>query len=285
MRKWVSSSLALATALALAGCGGGGSSHVASTPVPPPPPPSAPAIIPAVTLSQQFTVEGASHHAPGDTPLLDDGDQLQVRYVQSSNSYEVQLPQSQSWIGIAYDPSAGSTPINFIGNGVHLWLRSDGYQYSRLIEWSGGNSIFGHEAIGMATPAGGVPVNGSATYAGQILGATSETHLNDDLSITGTVALAFNFGAGSLSGQIDPVLNVDFTPYALGTLTFTDTVYSTGSTTFAGKFLTNLAGVNSFNGLFTGPNAQELIGKLAFPYHSPLNGLTYQADGAFVAKK
>jgi len=282
MRNRISSSLAMATALALAGCGGGGSSHVASAP---PPPPTAPAIIPGASASQQFAVEGASHHVAGDAPMLGDADQLQVRYVQASNSYEVQLPQSQAWIPISYDPSSTPPgPPNFIGDGVHVFLRSDGYQYSRLIEWSG-NTIFGHEAIGMATPAGGVPVTGSATYAGQILGATSETHLADDMSITGTIALAFNFGAGSLSGHIDPVLNVDFTPYALGSLIFTDTVYSTGSSAFSGKFLTALTGVNSFSGLFTGPNAQELIGKFAFPYQSPLNGQTYQADGAFVGKK
>ena len=285
MRKSIGSLLALAAALTLAGCGGGGSSHVASAPPPPPPPPPAPAIIPGVTASQQFAVEGASHHVTGDAPLLDNADQLQVRYVQASNSYEVQLPQSQTWVAVSYNPSATPPgPPNFTGDGVHLWLRSDGLQYSRLIEWSG-NSIFGHEAIGMATPAGGVPVTGSATYTGQILGATSETHLTDDMSITGAIALSFNFGAGSLSGHIDPILNVDFTPYALGTLTFTDTVYSTGSTSFAGKFLTNLAGVNSFSGLFTGPNAQELIGKFAFPYQSPLNGQTHQADGAFVGAK
>ena len=66
---------------------------------------------------------------------------------------------------------------------------------------------------------------------------------------------------------------------------FRDTVYSIGSTTFSGKFDTALGGINSFGGLFTGPNAQELIGNFAFPYKSPVDGLTYEADGAFVGKK
>jgi len=43
--------------------------------------------------------------------------------------------------------------------------------------------------------------------------------------------------------------------------------------------------VNSFSGLFTGPSAQELIGNFAFPYRSPVDGKTYQADGAFIGAK
>jgi hypothetical protein len=43
--------------------------------------------------------------------------------------------------------------------------------------------------------------------------------------------------------------------------------------------------VNSFSGLFTGPHAEELIGNFAFPYQSPIDNQTYQADGAFVGAK
>ena len=65
---------------------------------------------------------------------------------------------------------------------------------------------------------------------------------------------------------------------------FTNTVYSTGSTTFSGKFDSTLSGANSFSGLFTGPAAQELIGNFTFPYASPADHHDYQAAGAFVAK-
>jgi hypothetical protein len=276
----------VAAAFALAGCGGGGGgSGLASTPTPTPPPSSPPPIILAATTSQQFAAMGASHFEGDPTPRLGSADQLQVRYIQSSKSYEVQLPQSQSWVPISYVPNQAGNPINYAGGGVNLWLRSDGYQYSRLFEWSSGNAIVGHEAIGMATPAGGMPLTGSASYAGQILGSTSETHAPDDTSIDGTISLAFNFGAGNLSGSISPVLRVDFASYPLATLNFSNTVYSTGSTTFSGRFDTILAGLNSFAGLFTGPNAQELIGNFAFPYRSPIDDHTYQADGAFVGSK
>ena len=281
----------LAAVIALAGCGGGmgGASGVASTP-PPPTSPSAPlptqspaTIIPAATTSQQFAGMGATHSVEGDqTPRIDGGEQLQVRYVSSSNSYEVQLPHSETWAGISYLATSGPAPINYGGDTAHLWLRGGPYQYSRLFEWSDNHStIFGHEAIGIPTPAEGVPVSGTANYSGQILGYTSEYQANlaDDFAVDGTIQFSFDFGLGSLSGSISPNLHQG---YASVPLNFRDTVYSTGSTTFSGKFDTNVAGVNSFSGLFTGPNAQELIGNFAFPYQSPIDGKTYQADGAFV---
>jgi hypothetical protein len=81
------------------------------------------------------------------------------------------------------------------------------------------------------------------------------------------------------------MLDPEWNEYGLGPFEFRETVYSTGSTTFSGKFDTDLPGVNSFSGLFTGPHAEELIGNFAIPYRSPINSQVYQADGAFVGKK
>ena len=150
MRTSIVRSALLATAFALAGCGGGGGTNVASTPPPPPPPPAPPpeppAIVPAATTSQQFAAAGASHPANDwGTPQLGASDQLQVRSVASSNSYEVQLPDSETWSAIQYTPIGGG-PINFAGGGAHLWLWSLDYQYSRLFEWSGEPSFHGYEA-------------------------------------------------------------------------------------------------------------------------------------------
>ena len=279
----------LAAAFALAGCGGEGGYGVASTPPPPvtptptPTPTPPPAIIPAATVSQEFTVVGSSHPFDGvSKPIFDDSEQLQVRYIQSSNSYEVQLPHSASWGQIAYLPIDGSpaTPINYGGGGAHLWLGA-GYQYSRIFEWSGGPGLHGFEAIGIATPSGNIPVTGTASYFGELLGGTTESFGGDTWDVRGTIGLSFNFGLGTLSGTIDPTAFA----YSLGHLSFRDTIYSTGSASFSGKFDTNLPGVNSFSGLFTGPNAQELMGNFAFPYASQVDGKTYQADGAFVGRK
>ena len=68
-------------------------------------------------------------------------------------------------------------------------------------------------------------------------------------------------------------------------MNFVETVYAKGSTGFSGKFETTLSGANGFNGLFTGPQASELIGNFAFPYTSALDGKNYEAGGAFIAKK
>lgn len=272
----------LADTFAVAGCGGGASNHaVAWTPPPPSSPP--PAIIAAGTTSQQFAVAGASHLLEGDqTPLLDVDDQLQVRYVQSSNSYEVQLPHRQEWAAI--HPVADST-TNFDG-AVDLSIRQS-LQYSSIFAWGDGAIYSGHEAIGIATPAAGVPVTGSANYSGSFWGQSSEIYSNRPVSTYGGVELSFDFGQGSLSGRILPVAfyYATYDDYGLAPVGFRDTVYSTGSPTFSGKFDTNLAGMNSFSGRFTGPNAQELIGNFSLPYESPMNGATYQADGAFVGKR
>ena len=269
----------LVTAFSLAGCGGGGGGGVAS--IPPPPPASPPAIIPAATTSQQFTVVGASHLS-GGAPLLGAGDQLQVRYIQSSNSYEVQLPHSQTWGAIS--PTSGNP--SFYTGALEAYVRQPGYQYSNVLSWSDG-TYSGFEAIGVATPAGGVPVTGSANYSGNFWGQTSETYMNKPVTAFGGVELSFDFAAGGLSGRFLPfvVYLATTDDYTLSPVNFRDTVHSEGATSFSGAFDTNLPGLNSFTGLFTGPAAQELIGNFALPYQSPMDGLIYQSDGGFDAKK
>lgn len=281
----------LATAFALAGCGGDSGYGVASTPPPPvtptptpTPTPAAPPIIPAATTSQQFAVAGSAHPYAGiGAPRMDAIDQLQVRYVQSANSYEVQLPNSETWSGISFTtPGCGCE--GYGGDTAFMWLRSRGYQYSRLIDWSDQfMTNYGYEAVGVATPLGGVSTTGTASYSGEIEGQTSE--FSNGLTVFGGIQLSFDFGAGSFSGSIHPYLEPSDYPIDIAPISFRDTVYSTGSTTFSGKFDTNLAGVNSFSGLFAGPNAQEVIGNWALPYQSPIDGKTYQADGAFVGAK
>jgi hypothetical protein len=281
------SPILLATAFALTGCGGGGGG-VASLPpppvTPPPPPPAAPfVLVPAATTSQQFAVAGSSHLTAGDgTPRLGAADQIQVRYVASSNSYEVELPDSQTWIALT-----GSSESEAAAGNVRAFIPRLDFRYSTPIEWYRDNSLTSVEAIGIATAAGGVPVTGSATYTAYADGMTSEKSSTKLINpqVLGTMTLNFNFAQGSLSGILNMVLDPEWNDYQLGPLNFTQTVYSTGSTTFSGKFDTDLAGLNKFSGLFTGPHAEELIGNFAFPYQSPIDSHTYQADGAFVGKR
>jgi hypothetical protein len=132
-------------------------------------------------------------------------------------------------------------------------------------------------------------MTGSATYQGFIDGFSNVPVSFGEwgtvaADVGGTVNLNFNFGSGSLNGEIHPYLNAT-TRYDLGSLAFKDTVFGVGSTTFSGAFATNLSGPNSFSGQFTGPSAQELIGKWAFPFLSPIDGSAASASGAWIAKR
>ena len=283
----------LATTIAVSACGGGGGGGITSSgttppptaPAPPPPPPSAAfaLLLKPVATDQQFAVAGASYESTAtETPKLGPTEQLQVRYLASSNTYEVQLPNSQTWIGLV-----GQSENEATGGSVRVsnQISSD---YGTVFRWSVNGSSVGIEAAGTATAASAVPVNGTATYEARFLGATSERGSGFsivDPSVVGSMTLNFDFGAGTLSGRIVPSLDPEWHDYPLDPLNFRDTVYSTGKTTFSGKFDTSLSGVNSFEGLFTGASAQGVIGNFAFPYRSPLNGQTYQAGGAFVGKQ
>jgi hypothetical protein len=279
----------LASTIALASCGEGGSGFVNSTPPPPvtptpTPTPAALTLIPSATTSQQFVVVGAARLTPEDPTLrVNSADLLQVRYVASSNSYQVELPNGQTWIDLT-SKSEGEAA----GGQVVVAPQYLGFQYSSLINWFWNGTSRGVEALGISTAPGAVPITGSASFNALALGSTPETH---DLSqlvspfVYGPMTFNFDFAKGSLSGNFNAFLDPEWHDYELGTFTFRDTVYSSGSTTFSGEFDTTSVGVNSFSGLFTGTNAQELIGSFAFPYKSPIDGQTYQSAGAFVGKK
>ncbi|HEX2794592.1 MAG TPA: hypothetical protein VHN58_09210 [Croceicoccus sp.] len=56
------------------------------------------------------------------------------------------------------------------------------------------------------------------------------------MDIFGTVGLAFDSGAGTLSGEMRPEIATSRTPEPLGVYTFRETVYASGSTSFSGEF-------------------------------------------------
>jgi hypothetical protein len=100
--------------------------------------------------------------------------------------------------------------------------------------------------------------------------------------------VAVRFGAGTLAGHFDPVLQ----PYsdgsfALGQYTFVNTVFGVGSTTFSGGFAhADPLLTGAFNGLFAGPNAQELMARWSGSYF--VQGITSQPEemfGVWVGRK
>jgi hypothetical protein len=145
---------------------------------------------------------------------------------------------------------------------------------------------FGFVAFGAPTPQGSVPVTGAASYGAKVMGATLDT---GDY-IAGDATLQFNFGAGTLSGHFNPVI-YDLLAYgegglSLGRYDFTNTVYSTGSTSFSGDMVqAGLSGHGSFDGLFTGPGAEELMARWTAPFTNPNTDQSSQMFGVWVGRR
>jgi hypothetical protein len=228
-----------------------------------------------------------------------DADQVHIRY-NSAGFYEIQLPGAQWDTLIPYKGIANPGPDNNyfqpasvaqnLGYLVTSSARNAGYSYSEMAGWGNRNFSldhgFGFVAFGVPTPAGSVPVSGTASYSGTVLGTADVlTHdfllgVYDSASVGGTVSLTFNFGAGSLGGSMDMSVNGT----KAGTFAFKDTVFSVGSTTYSGSFDTTIAGQNFFLGRFTGPHAEETIGAWALPFTYSVDGQAHQAIGAWIAK-
>lgn len=322
--------LAAAAALTLTACGGGGGGgEVASIPTPPAPPPPPPPPPPAQetrifatpTVGEYASV-GASIAGPGGnldtytsasdrfgTVSTAPADQAHIRYT-SGGFYEVRLAGADwdrlvPYKGLANpDPNTNNyfqpngVPANY-GFVVTRNSRNDGYLYSELASWgSAAQGRWGWVGLGAATPDGAVPTSGVATFQGVVSGST-DIMMADNLyggfvpvPTDGTVTLNFNFGAGTLGGAIDLYLPDGMNPIPLGSFAFSETIYSSGSRSYSGRFNTSVAGQNFFLGQFTGPNAQETIGAWALPFLFNHNGTFIQGDGqvhqafgAWIAKR
>jgi len=252
--------------------------------------------------SQEFASTGATFSEVAfpayNGPSAANGDQLRIRYDASANKYEVFDPQTSDWRQITPDPSVTPSGGQWKGGGVVLHINNDLnktyadslYNYSALVEWqrTDGLDRRGVTAFGVPSNSSAIPVSGSATFDGKIYGFSNETWDFADwgrgiASVSGDIQLKFDFAVGALSGSISPKVYAS-TQYALPTMTFIDTVYSSGSTNFSGRFDTPVTGANAFSGQFTGPQANELIGNFVFPYRSTIDGKDYEAGGGFIAK-
>ena len=297
--------LTAVAALALAACGGGGGAHIASTPPPPPTPtptptptpgPYEPVIFPAVTASTQFATvgyESAGHPIQTGTLI---GSGFSVSYDAQSNVYLMDVPGSDPgvfeakttgdryWNGTLLELAFGfEQPIvlNVFRPGSQNWDFAD-LKYTSFAEYQTTSGRFGEMAFGLPTDASAVPVSGSATYDAFAAGQS-----DDGLGIRGTVLMQFDFGAGTLSGSFDPYiydLLAGNTP--LGHYDFTNTVYGTGSATFSGQLSrSGTAEKGTFDGQFTGPNAEEVMARWTAPLPDPDTNTTSVMFGVWVGKK
>lgn len=282
-----------------------------TTPPPPPPPSAAAVTIFADPVAGEYASVGASIAGPGGnldtydtadvsfTPVSSaSADQPSIRY--TGSSYEIEMPAG-SWdklvpYGGLSNPGPDNTyfePDSINTNEGYLVTsnsRTRGYTHVELGSWgSQAAGRWGYVAFGTPTPGSDIPVTGSATFNGFIVGS-SDVMVADylyggyvPLAVGGTIDLNFNFGGSSLSGSMSPTLFTLDGEQSLGTFVFSDTVYSAGSTTFSGRFDTPLSGDNFFLGRFFGPDAREMGGGWALPIQ--YDGSSHQAFGGFIARR
>lgn len=309
---------ALAVTIALiSACGGGNGGGVGSTPPPPPPPAPTPTPaptpppIPSGPLGLQSTepFKTYSVRINGWSNIWSEEDAIEISYSASDGKYHVS--------GGTYVPLGGNGSYNANG-----WINLDStYGYvsvngstqheSRqlILDWPGSSPYsytgFGSEfesapfgehkrvfSYGIPTAANDVPITGVANYVGEIRGLTDGTPATPGggtgpaLNVFGSVALAFDFGAGTLSGEMKPEIAPEWDAVSLGTYTFRDTVYATGSPAFSGAFaVPGSSDASSFSGIFTGPQGTELMAKWQAPFLYPGTDSWGTMAGVWIAKK
>ena len=281
-------------ALSLGACGGGGGggsgSGLVSTPTPPPAPPAgmiAPKIFPAVTTSTDFAVIGSE--AVGSSPTLTTAG-FSVRYDAPSGNYIMDFPSTEPapfqahntaedianlwyWNGSAGQhevtvrkPTNPDLPLTYTTLAAYGVFESD-------------SGPFGWLAFGSPTPAGGVPVAGTASYTAEVAGSS----IDGFKYVGGTATLQFDFGGGTLAGHFDPVFLGS--SGHLGRYDFVNTVYGSGSTVFSGQLSrAGIAQTGTFDGQFTGPVAQELMARWSAPYVDLLTGQQSTIFGVWVGR-
>ena len=255
---------AAASVLILGACGGGstGTEGPATWPAPPPPPPPPASPAPfGSTTDAQFPVVG---------------DAADIRWDDATQSYELSFSEGE-WQSLTYLPSSLGGEHYAPDSTYFVRLPDLDYQYTALatIHENAWGYQIGQFAFGVPTAEGDVPVTGTATFDTQVWGIGSTPDLGGGTyyDVGGSAHLAFDFGAGDLSGYMDATLTGPYGSFAAPRYDFAETVFSVGSTTFSGSFLVPDSTADSyFTGRFTGPQAAELMGDWKAPFVDTLSG-------------
>lgn len=300
---------------ALAACGGGGGSGPQSTPPapgtrvcpdgtvipatqacplpPPPPPPASPAIFPDVTTDKSFAVLGLEANSLNTSADALKRDGFSVRYDVAREGYLIDLPSTEEFrfVSNSENPSywQGYAQTGFYSDAIVEVFKPRPTNpeiqlaYTSFAVTSGYyQSSFGLLAFGSATPESGVPVTGTATYNALIAGRP----LDVVGAIRGNATFQFDFGAGTLSGKMDPVLEVNSILTNLGSYDFVNTVFGVGSATFSGRLSTSgTTTLGAFDGRFTGPAAEELMARWTAPYRNPTSQQWNEMFGVIVGRR
>jgi hypothetical protein len=226
--------------------------------------------------------------------FFDAASQPKIRY-NAAGYYEIQLP------GMAYDrlvhyralvnptpdnnlfqPSGDATNGAFLGTRL---FRLEGYNDSELASWNTGDNLSGFVAFGVPAPHGALPMTGSFTYGGSVIGMVDITYEDylaggyDFTDTAGTVTLSIDFQNNSVTGS----LTVDIDGVASQTYQISRMPLDAGLNGFSGSFAVNLPGYNQIEGLLAGPNAKEAMGSWAVPVL--IDGQAHQIFGVWIAKQ
>lgn len=306
---------AVAASLMLAACGGGGGGGgiaSAPTPVPSPTPTPTPtptpggsfgtsvSIFPGVSTSTTFASLGVEMKGVNNaTTITTTG--FAVRYDQAAGGYVLELPSQTAGVFRAGSESSsywnGGAVVKQ-GSNTFFWpptsilkpradnplIQLSHTSYAAYLQAGPMEDLpHGYVTFGTVTPAGSVPTVGSATMTALVDGHTE----NFD-KIGGAASLQFNFQNGTLAGWFDPIhyAYIDGAETPLGRYTFTETIFGSGSNAFSGKLShadTSLTG--SFNGLLTGPAADEMMARWSATYRLPGNSSPDAMIGIWVGKR
>jgi hypothetical protein len=276
---------ALAGLMACGGWGGGGGSGLVTVPPPAPPPPPPPPtmgmpvnIFPSITTSTEFATLGyeVSSSASSSAPIQDG---FAVRYDAASNAYIFDLPShapgefrttsgdDKYWSGGLPAGSILWPPMGVLKPGAgNPLIQLDHTSFAYYLS-AGPMEDLPHGVVAFGTPtaASAVPITGSATMNAIVSGIAPDRYGG---TIGGTATFNFDFGAGTLAGQFNPVLTEYYgSAVPLGTYTFNNTVFGVGRPAFSGSMTHGDPGLTgAFNGVFTGPNAQEMMARWTATY-------------------
>jgi hypothetical protein len=231
--------------------------------------------------------------------LFAPADQPRIRHT-STGHYQLQLPGSSydtlvHYKGLVNPPPDNNffQPQSVAQNAATFTIarsRLEGYLHSELASWSAAPAGVGTLAFGTPTAAVALPAAGRATYRGRVAGLVDVTYF-DSLygghyfeSVLGTITLEVDFATRTATASLD--LSIDG---ATGTETYIDSFTSapmaipSSTNGFSGLMEAMESGFNRVDGLFTGPAANEAIGRIAIPVS--INGMPHQVMGAWIAAK
>jgi hypothetical protein len=180
---------------------------------------------------------------------------------------------------VGEDDYGGEKLVDSAGNlrGYFTPTTSGDLSYSAMGYYTTGTNPgdhFGEIAFGVATPVAAVPITGTASYGVALSGSMG----------FGDGEMSFDFAKGTLSGYFNMYASGPYDNIDLGHFDFTNAVSAVGSGTFSGQLVNADLGTGSFEGLFTGPHAEELMGRYQMPLRNPDTGTLEPTFGVFVGK-